>query len=491
MDQSTNAALAHAARLPAGPASVVGLGGSFRSEFLIAADLLAGLALISFSRFLLLLAPVELSWTDPARSNGMRVLCLLSVIGALLLREPGLAQPRPMCGEAPTRPMGGRLVMTVFLLTALIVATAGEDEASLLWPGAWLGLFSLWALARNRLALAYVRRCSEKCRPCEAVAVVGGSAAAGRVASCISAEANVVAIIDRISPDCTMELFDDDPLDECFAEVAVLARAGDIDTVVVALEPDEAPEINALVDRLKALPVQIAVCPDPAGSGACGADLRNLLGLNMAVIADRPARRWGRFVKALIDRLGAALILALCLPLMFVIALAIASETTGPILFRQRRNGWAGRIFTLYKFRTMHHTEHGSENASQTRRNDPRCTRVGALLRRTSLDELPQLWNVIIGDMSLVGPRPHADVLHAGERAGRELVAEYAQRQRVMPGMTGWAQIHGLRGSINSPEQLRRRVDYDLYYIDNWSLLLDLRILAMTPLAVLRAENAF
>jgi putative colanic acid biosynthesis UDP-glucose lipid carrier transferase len=189
--------------------------------------------------------------------------------------------------------------------------------------------------------------------------------------------------------------------------------------------------------------------------------------------------------------LAGAFLLALCLPLMLVIALAIASESPGPVLFRQRRNGWAGRLFTLFKFRTMHDVEPGTASVTQTRRNDPRCTRVGAFLRRTSLDELPQLWNVVIGDMSLVGPRPHADALHARERAGCELVAEYAQRQRVVPGMTGWAQVHGLRGGISSPEQLRRRVEFDLYYIDHWSLLLDLRILAMTPLAVLRAENAF
>jgi putative colanic acid biosynthesis UDP-glucose lipid carrier transferase len=492
MDISTEAALARAEKVTASPGAVVGVAGGFRGEILIVTDLFVGLLLIGFSRFVLLTAmPVRENWTDLAGSDTARALCLLSIIAALMLREPGRTAPYPSCLAAGATMMGGRLGAALMLLAATMTATTIRDRLNMLWLVSWLGWFSLWALLRNNLLLAYIRRGYAQHRGREAVAVVGGPIVAGRIASRIAAEADVVAIIDRTSASCNTELMDDDPVGDCFGEVAVLARAGDIDTVIVALEQEEEPEITGLIDRLKALPVQVALCPDPGGGRPGSADLRGLLGLNMAVIAGRPAFGWGRFVKAVIDRLGAAVILTLCLPLMIVIALAIAAESPGPVLFRQRRNGWAGRLFTLYKFRTMHHVEPVAANAGQTRRNDPRCTRVGAYLRRSSLDELPQLWNVIIGDMSLVGPRPHADALHARERAGWELVAEYAQRQRVVPGMTGWAQVHGLRGGITSPEQLRRRVEFDLYYIDHWSLLLDLRILAMTPLAVLRAENAF
>jgi lipopolysaccharide/colanic/teichoic acid biosynthesis glycosyltransferase len=127
----------------------------------------------------------------------------------------------------------------------------------------------------------------------------------------------------------------------------------------------------------------------------------------------------------------------------------------------------------------------------QTIRDDPRCTKVGFVLRRTSLDELPQLWNVLRGDMSLVGPRPHAETLHRADRTGRIVVADYAQRHRVKPGLTGWAQINGSRGAIKTPEALRQRVAYDLYYIEHWSVWLDLKILASTPLAILTGENAY
>ena len=188
--------------------------------------------------------------------------------------------------------------------------------------------------------------------------------------------------------------------------------------------------------------------------------------------------------------MGAVLLLVLALPLLAAIPLAILSETGGPVIFQQRRNGWCGQLFTVYKFRTMRDT-FGQCVLYQTQRGDPRCTRVGAFLRRTSLDELPQLWNVLRGDMSLVGPRPHADFLHARERADFGHVADYTQRQRVKPGLTGWAQVHGLRGAADTPEKLKRRVEFDRYYIENWSVWLDLRILARTPWAVFCRENAF
>jgi lipopolysaccharide/colanic/teichoic acid biosynthesis glycosyltransferase len=174
---------------------------------------------------------------------------------------------------------------------------------------------------------------------------------------------------------------------------------------------------------------------------------------------------------------------------MLVIAAAITLESPGPIIFRQRRSGWGGGSFVLFKFRTMYAVSHGP--VRQTRRRDPRCTRVGTFLRRSSLDELPQLINVLLGDMSLVGPRPHVDNLHADAMVSQNVVVEYAQRYRVKPGMTGWAQVNGFRGATTTAEQLRRRVEHDLFYIENWSLLFDIRILLLTPFTVLSGENAF
>jgi putative colanic acid biosynthesis UDP-glucose lipid carrier transferase len=158
------------------------------------------------------------------------------------------------------------------------------------------------------------------------------------------------------------------------------------------------------------------------------------------------------------------------------------------VLFRQRRYGFNNNPITVFKFRTMRHDQADDRLVPQARRNDPRVTRVGAFLRRTSLDELPQLINVLRGEMSLVGPRPHA-VAHNEQYA--HVIDDYLSRHRVKPGITGWAQVNGLRGETDTPDKMRRRVQYDLYYIDNWSLYLDFKILALTPFVGLVHKNAY
>jgi putative colanic acid biosynthesis UDP-glucose lipid carrier transferase len=175
-------------------------------------------------------------------------------------------------------------------------------------------------------------------------------------------------------------------------------------------------------------------------------------------------------------------------PLLLAIALAIRLDGPGPVLFRQKRYGFANNEFTVFKFRTMRHRPAEEPDVPQARRQDPRITRVGAFLRRTSLDELPQLINVLRGDMSLVGPRPHA-VAHNVQYA--QIIDDYLSRHRVKPGITGWAQINGLRGETDTPEKMRARVEHDLYYIDNWSLMLDIKILLLTPLRGFVNKNAY
>jgi len=166
-------------------------------------------------------------------------------------------------------------------------------------------------------------------------------------------------------------------------------------------------------------------------------------------------------------------------------------DSPGPALFRQRRVGYRGREFTLFKFRSMytHMTDH---NAAQlTRRNDPRITRLGAFLRRTSLDELPQFINVVRGEMSIVGPRPHALSAKAGTLLYQEAVKYYDARHRVKPGITGWAQVNGWRGETDTVEQIRKRVEHDLYYIEHWSILLDLKIIVRTIVGGFTGTHAF
>jgi lipopolysaccharide/colanic/teichoic acid biosynthesis glycosyltransferase len=201
--------------------------------------------------------------------------------------------------------------------------------------------------------------------------------------------------------------------------------------------------------------------------------------------------RWSWKAKDLIDLAATALALLELSPLLLIIALLIKLDSRGPVFFRQRRQGVGNRLFDVYKFRTMHLDVGDPLDAPLTRRGDPRVTRVGAFLRSTSLDELPQLLNVLRGEMSLVGPRPHSPHLLVAGREHAERLAEYELRHRVKPGITGLAQVNGYRGAINTPGELKSRIDCDLYYIDHWSLWLDVKILFRTMVVCFSGRDAF
>jgi lipopolysaccharide/colanic/teichoic acid biosynthesis glycosyltransferase len=176
---------------------------------------------------------------------------------------------------------------------------------------------------------------------------------------------------------------------------------------------------------------------------------------------------------------------------MLLIALFIMMDSHGSPIFRQRRYGFNNQEIEVLKFRTMSEDTSDETGERQTAQNDPRVTRVGRFLRRTSLDELPQLFNVLSGEMSLVGPRPHATATKVENQALENVVINYASRHRVKPGMTGWAQVNGWRGQMDSAQKLQERIRFDLYYIENWSILLDLRILFKTIIIVLKDRHAF
>jgi lipopolysaccharide/colanic/teichoic acid biosynthesis glycosyltransferase len=215
-------------------------------------------------------------------------------------------------------------------------------------------------------------------------------------------------------------------------------------------------------------------------------------GMAVQLLADRPIRHRDAVLKALQDWALGGLITLLLLPLLALVALAIRIDSPGPVVFRQRRHGLNNAEFDIYKFRSMRWAPDSAATALvQTTRGDPRITRLGRFLRATSLDELPQLFNVLAGDMSLVGPRPHAVSMRTEDRLGTEITDSYPHRHRVKPGITGWAQVNGARGATDTALQLQRRVDLDIEYIERWSIWLDLKILVMTCRVVLQRTNAF
>lgn len=210
-------------------------------------------------------------------------------------------------------------------------------------------------------------------------------------------------------------------------------------------------------------------------------------------LATAPIDYRQRAQKTMLDLVVGSLVLLLVLPLLVVIALLIRLETPGPILFRQRRHGYRSGEFEIYKFRTMQVAPAllTDGRLQQTQLDDKRVTRVGRILRKYSLDELPQLFNVLQGTMSLVGPRPHAVNMRTEDRLGQQIIDDYLLRHRFLPGITGLSQVRGLRGATDTTDQLRRRVELDLYYIEHWSLLLDLKILLLTFRAVMKTTNAY
>jgi Undecaprenyl-phosphate glucose phosphotransferase len=266
-----------------------------------------------------------------------------------------------------------------------------------------------------------------------------------------------------------------------------------LDKVVLALPDHDKESLDRVANQLKALNVDIVLYHGTIVEGRCDCLLDLTGSVQMTTLVSRPISQRGLVMKALQDKILSAILIVWLLPLMAIIALLIKLDSSGPVCFRQRRHGLNNTEFEVLKFRTM--TWSGSDNATgvnQTKRNDSRVTRVGRFLRRSSLDELPQLLNVLRGEMSLVGPRPHPTVMRTENRLCEEIVADYSHRHRVKPGLTGWAQINGYRGATSTTEQVRRRVEHDLFYIENWSFFFDLKILALTPVRmILDSDSAF
>ena len=261
---------------------------------------------------------------------------------------------------------------------------------------------------------------------------------------------------------------------ESINELALLADKivlNEIDHVYISTLWADIPAILGNLSLLRHLSTRVFVLPGDRAAHLKMAGLSFMGDRPLFCAIEEPIHGWGLWLKRTEDIVLAGTAVIILSPLMALIALAIRLDSSGPIFFRQERKGFNGKIFELWKFRSMFADATDPHAEVQTSRSDLRITRVGRFIRRTSLDEFPQFFNVLLGTMSIVGPRPHALATRAEGRNLEELVDYYAVRHRVRPGMTGWAQIHGLRGELDSVEKLQRRVDHDIDYIDNWSLL--------------------
>ncbi|RMX03537.1 undecaprenyl-phosphate glucose phosphotransferase [Corticibacter populi] len=270
-----------------------------------------------------------------------------------------------------------------------------------------------------------------------------------------------------------------------------MIRDEQVQVVLVALPWQAEARINALVTRLRQLPVRVLLTPDMQGLWLAQSRIIQFAGVPLFNMSQPPLQGWSSLAKRIEDLLIAGILTLLLAPLMLLIAIWIKLDSRGPVLFRQKRYGYNNHLIEVFKFRTMFVDQTDADADQQTTRDDPRVTRAGHFLRKSSLDELPQLFNVLQGTMSMVGPRPHAKATKAAGVLFEEAVQEYSARHRVKPGITGWAQIHGFRGETDTIEKIQHRVTYDLEYIETWSIWLDLSILCRTIPAVLFQKEAY
>jgi Undecaprenyl-phosphate glucose phosphotransferase len=399
-------------------------------------------------------------------------------------------------GQIPVLIRSHALRFTIFAGVVLALGAVSQvlDNFPPGWLVIWFATSLLLASLTRVLVARYVRRLQRQGVLTEVIAVVGAGPVADRL----------VQALRQTRPE-TIELlgvFDDKIVGAAHgtikpagtvAQLIELGKTRKIDWILLTLPPTAEHRMLSIVQRLKALSVPIGLCPQHVGLTVPYRTIDYVGGsVPVSLLADRPIKRWDAVIKAGEDFLVGGMGTLLLLPVLAVIALAIKLDGPGPVIFKQRRHTFNNREFDIYKFRTMRWSPAAAtQDLKQASRDDDRVTRVGRFLRSSSLDELPQLFNVLKGDMSLVGPRPHAVNMRTEERLGSEITDMYAHRHRVKPGITGWSQVNGARGATETTAQLRRRVELDLYYIENWSLLLDLKILALTPREVIRRTNAY
>ena len=276
------------------------------------------------------------------------------------------------------------------------------------------------------------------------------------------------------------------------AQLDEFARRARIDMLIVTLPVSAQARLLSIMRELWVLPLDIRVA-DSSPDLRFRSRSRSLLGdIPLLHAFDRPLAEWDMVSKRCLDLAVGLPALLLLSPLMVATAIAIKLDSPGPVFFRQKRHGFNNQIINVWKFRSLRHEASDPAARRIVTHNDPRVTRVGRFIRRSSIDELPQLFNVLTGELSLVGPRPHAVQARSSfDKNFTEIVDGYFGRHKVKPGITGWAQVNGWRGEIDDGTKLQKRFEYDLYYIENWSLLLDLRILAMTPISLFRSSGAY
>jgi Undecaprenyl-phosphate glucose phosphotransferase len=385
--------------------------------------------------------------------------------------------------------------VTVGLLLAGVFFLKLAPDFSRVWLALWYAGGAIALIVYRTGVAALTKQGLAKGRLTRRALVYGTGPACERLINALNA--------DPASDIRVCGVFDDRGLDRSSRSVAGCPNLGNldalmhycrrahIDMLVVALPVSAETRLLQLIKTLWVLPVDIRLAAEASRLRFAPRAYSFAGTVPLIDVIDRPIADWSIVAKWVFDKLVATVALVGLAPVMALVALAVKLDSKGPVLFRQKRYGFNNELIEIYKFRSMYADQADANAARLVTRGDPRVTRVGRFIRKTSLDELPQLLNVLKGELSLVGPRPHALEAKAADRLYQDVVDGYFARHKVKPGITGWAQVNGWRGETDTEEKTRKRVEHDLYYIDNWSVLLDLYILLRTPIALLRGENAY
>jgi putative colanic acid biosynthesis UDP-glucose lipid carrier transferase len=382
------------------------------------------------------------------------------------------------------RAMQAWTIVFALLLTIGYLTKTGS-EYSRTWATLWFVSTMLGLSAVRFVAVVQLERWRRAGHLATTVAIVDlgnrGTAFARKLTQNGSADVQLVGVFSRD---------DSGTPGKGISDLIALSRLFRIDEVFVlpadvcdAGSSDESSDLLPILRRIGTIPTNVLLCPSLPDLGQL--PIRGTLlkhDIPALAVYQHPLGAWSSVFKRAEDVVIGVLALLILWPVMLIVAILVKLDSKGPVLFRQARQGFNNNVITVLKFRTMVHGSQVTEEVVQAKPNDRRVTRVGRVLRRTSIDELPQIFNVLRGEMSLVGPRPHA-VVHNQQYA--ELIDDYLGRHRVQPGITGWAQINGLRGETDTVDKMRQRVEHDLFYIDRWSIALDLKIIVLTAVSIL------
>ena len=435
----------------------------------------------------------------------------LTVCLILSFFERGLYAPAEvMSRELPWRKIALAWLQAVAvgtLATFCLAALSGEgslaagshsivfDHTAATIRGGWLPVFLLFGFGALTTARLIRLRFYAGPEPLNRTVIIGEEEPIHdlllRVRTGLRRSFDVIGIVEHVTDTLPRHDFLGLPVFGNIDALERMIRQDAVDTVLVALPWSAGDQTRAIIERISMAPVDVYIYPGTNGLNLPLRRADRAFDLPLLMACTRPIGGLGAFIKRAEDVALSAALLTFISPVLLTIAAAIKLTSRGPVLFRQRRLGYNNRVIEVLKFRSMYTHLSDADAAQQAFRGDKRVTPVGAWLRKTSLDELPQLLNVLKGDMSLVGPRPHALATTAGGLALEEAVPVYSSRHRVKPGITGWAQVNGYRGALDSVEKIVHRVNHDLYYIENWSLGLDIKILWRTAKLIFADDNAF